>query len=269
MPDRTVPSFTSQPVALLDGSLPDGGTVANTPIHGVDCAPYLDDSEQRAGRVSRTDIDLGGKFAFILDDVLDPSEADTMIAITEALGYQPEAPGIMTAPGLRQNKSVHWVPDQHTMRVIFDRMKRLLPQEMEGDALSPKLSQRLNMYRYDLHDVFNPHIDGDWPGYGLSEDRRTMIQWPGVFSKLTMILYLNGAEDGVEGGETVLYDQGEIRAAVKPKKGRALFFRHGHSVETVLHAGAPVLGPVSKYVARINVLFDQSENYHIRNFGTD
>ena len=41
-----------------------------------------------------------------------------------------------------------------------------------------------------------------------------------------------------------------------PKKGSALFFRHGMGSGSVLHEGRPVVGPVAKYVARINVLYE-------------
>jgi hypothetical protein len=71
-----------------------------------------------------------------------------------------------------------------------------------------------------------------------------------------MLLYLNGAEDGLQGGATTLYDKGELRAAVTPRTGRALFFRHGSNRDSVLHAGDTLTGDVPKYVARINVMYD-------------
>lgn len=111
------------------------------------------------------------------------------------------------------------------------------------------------MYRYDTGDEFNLHIDGDWPGYGLSEDGSEMVLWEGIHSMITMLLYLNGVEDGIEGGDTLLFERGQQKAAVSPKKGRALFFRHGHSTGSVLHSGARLLGETSKYVARINVMY--------------
>ena len=73
---------------------------------------------------------------------------------------------------------------------------------------------------------------------------------------LTMLLYLNGVENGIEGRETHLFAKGEQKISVQPKTGRALFFRHGHTSGSVLHAGASVSGSVAKYVARINVMYD-------------
>ena len=93
-----------------------------------------------------------------------------------------------------------------------------------------------------------------------------MEEWRGLRSKISLILYLNGYEEGVKGGETVIYDEGKVKAKIAPKKGRALLFRHGHTKETVLHAGAEVFGYVPKYVARINVLYEKSNKFLVRDF---
>ena len=86
-----------------------------------------------------------------------------------------------------------------------------------------------------------------------------MIKWDGVYSKLTMLLYLNSPKNGFQGGETVLYGKdGEI-VNIVPKTGSALFFRHGFGDESVSHKGARVMGDTPKYVARINVLYQSGE----------
>ncbi len=84
-----------------------------------------------------------------------------------------------------------------------------------------------------------------------------MIQWPHVESMLTMLLYLNGHEEGVEGGCTQIYSDNET-IDVEPRTGRALFFRHGFSTDSVQHTGMQVTGAVPKYIARINVLYENS-----------
>ena len=43
-----------------------------------------------------------------------------------------------------------------------------------------------------------------------------------------------------------------------PRRGTALFFRHGLHPGSVRHIGCTVRGPVPKYVARINVMYDDS-----------
>jgi hypothetical protein len=112
------------------------------------------------------------------------------------------------------------------------------------------------MYRYDANDVFNRHTDGNWPGYSLSPDRSTMLEWgPELRSGLTMLLYLNGPADGVIGGSTRLFSRDGRQVDVEPVKGSALFFRHGFGFSSVVHEGCRVTGDMPKYVARITVMY--------------
>lgn len=244
-------------VARMLGSLPMGGTVQDTPIHAFETpAPALALSPQPTLRPVRRDIDLGGFLAFVIDDVVSAGEADRVVAASELFGYREEAPGIATPPGMRMNKSVHWVADPDLLGPLLQRIAPLLPQQIDGARLHSRLSHRINMYRYDNDDVFNRHIDGDWPGYGLSEDRSEMEEWPMVRSCLTMLLYLNGPGDGVNGGNTRLLGRDGRWVDVVPQKGSALFFRHGFTPDSVPHIGARVTGATPKYVARINVMYE-------------
>ena len=96
---------------------------------------------------------------------------------------------------------------------------------------------------------------GDWPGYGLNTERTAMQEWPGLRSCLTMLRYLNGPQDGVVGGNTRLLGCDGHWVDVVPRKGSALFFRHGFTPSSLSHVGARVSGAVPKYVARINVMY--------------
>ena len=245
-------------VASMVGSLPMGGAIADTPIHAFTTTP---DVLRFADRVplqpQRRNIDLDGLLAFAIDDVVTAAEADSIIAASEVFGYRDEAPGISTPPGMRMNKSVHWMADEALLHPVLARIQALLPAAIDGAVLHPRLSHRMNMYRYDDNDVFNRHIDGDWPGYGLNEDRTMMEEWSGARSCLTMLLYLNGPEDGVVGGNTRLLSRDGRWLDVVPKKGSALFFRHGFSQGSVSHVGARVTGSIPKYVARINVMYQK------------
>ncbi len=208
----------------------------------------------------RHDIVLGDLLAFSIDEVITHGEADAIVEATERLGYRDEAPGIATPPGMRMNKSVHWVADDELMVPLFNRISHLLPANLHGLPLYPGFSQRLNMYRYDAQDVFNRHIDGQWPGYTLSADRQQMHAWaPSLRSGLTMLLYLNGPADGVEGGSTRLINRDGHWVDIAPVKGSALFFRHGFGPDSVVHEGRRVTGAQPKYVARINVMFDGAQ----------
>ena len=257
---QTLPTTTHRAVAHMTGSLPMGGQVLNTPVFSFHHTPVgLEFSAKAELHPQRRDICLDGLLAFEISDVLTAAESDALVAATEQLGYRDEAPGIQTPPGMRMNKSVHWIAPAAMMAEIYRRIATLLPQVIGARPLAPRLSQRLNMYRYDAGDVFNRHIDGDWPGYGLSgsadNPAARMAEWTGSRSMLTMILYLNGLDDGVVGGQTQLFGRAGAVVDVTPSKGSALFFRHGFDMQSVMHEGCRVTGVTAKYVARINVLY--------------
>lgn len=246
---------TSRVVATMPGSLPMGGLVDDTPIHALSPGLALAPRPELAPR--RRDLELGGPLAFAIDDVIAPDEADHIARAAESLGYRDAAPGIRTAPGMRMNKSVHWVADERLLGPLHARIAHLLPQRLDDERLHGRFSHRINMYRYDRGDVFNRHTDGDWPGFGLDAEGLRMVEWPSrLRSKLTMLLYLNGPEDGVEGGHTQLFRADGSVVDVVPKKGSALFFRHGFGPGSVMHVGARVTGDVAKVVARINVMYE-------------
>ena len=254
---QTIPDWPeTRVVARLPGSLPLGGVIPATPIHAFATpAARLDWAAGDCGLAQRHDIELGGLLAFSIDDVVSAKEADSLIAASEHFGFRDAAPGIATPPGMRVNTSVHWVADETMLDTLYRRIADLLPARIDGARLHPQLSHRLNVYRYRQGDAFNLHIDGDWPGYGLSDDRAEMVEWSGLRSKLTMLLYLNDPSDGVEGGKTRLYRPDKSFVDVTPKKGAALFFRHGMQPGSVLHEGRPIIGETPKYVVRINVLY--------------
>lgn len=233
-----------------------GGVVPLTPIHAFESTPsMLNLADRPELRPQRRDIPLGNLLAFVIENVVADDEADTIMMASERFGYLAAAPGISTPPGMRMNKTVHWVSDAALLDRMFARIRHLLPPVIDGAPLHDRFSHRINMYRYDAEDVFNRHTDGDWPGFGLSSDRREMVEWPGLRSSLTMLLYLNGPNDGVQGGSTRLYGRDGSGSDVTPRKGSALFFRHGFGAHSVVHQGCRVTGSIPKYVARINVLY--------------
>ena len=245
-------TFNTRTVAYDNGSLPFGGTQADTPIFAVDDS-FLDPQDTSPQGVD--DLSWSDKLAFTIDDVLTPSECARLISLTEQLGFQDAAPGIQTPPGMRQNTTVHWIASAPDMERIYQRIAHLLPTTIEGRRLHNTLSHRFNTYRYHDGQQFRPHIDGDWPGYGLDDSGRSMATWRDSYSMMSMLIYLNGQREGIQGGDTLLFEGQHVRHRVTPKAGRALFFRHGLHTQSVLHAGAVVEGDQPKYVARVNVLY--------------
>lgn len=224
------------------------------------------------------DIDIGsGGLAFTISNVMSAEQCDALAAISESVGYSRFAPAITTPPGMRLNSAAHWIPsDQHASEFLdpmYDRLAHLLPPLVSGGKVHNRLSRRMAHYKYDAGDVFNPHTDGEWPGQCVhyeeeeKDDSSDFVpsrrpagisEWPGVVSKLSMLLYLNdAAADGVQGGATRLFhiSKDGRYVDVAPKKGTALFFRHGFGDDSVVHMGTEVSGDVPKYIVRLNVLY--------------
>ncbi|KAJ7219158.1 hypothetical protein GGX14DRAFT_590350 [Mycena pura] len=107
------------------------------------------------------------------------------------------------------------------------------------------LNSNIRLYKYTPLQYFGPHYDDD------CRDPTT-----GAKSEWTLLLYLTGCEDGVEGGETLFYQNGKgasqdvIKAPLT--RGTALLHRHGR--DCMLHEGSPVVRGV-KYVLRSDVMF--------------
>lgn len=81
------------------------------------------------------------------------------------------------------------------------------------------LSFSLISYRYLPTELFGPHYD-----------ESTRDESTGLYSEWTLLIYLTGKEDGVEGGETVFYENHSTKnkAIVAPlERGMGLFHRHG------------------------------------------
>ncbi|PWN93298.1 hypothetical protein FA10DRAFT_298705 [Acaromyces ingoldii] len=116
------------------------------------------------------------------------------------------------------------------------------------------LSANIRIYRYDPGAIFGPHYDDHAtdPASGL----RT--EW-------TLLVYLTGQQDGVDGGQTVFYEdharpgpgagagskeRGRIVAPLS--RGTALLHRHGRSC--MLHEALPPTRG-TKWVLRSDVVF--------------
>ncbi|GJE95187.1 2OG-Fe(II) oxygenase [Phanerochaete sordida] len=114
----------------------------------------------------------------------------------------------------------------------------------EGRAPS-SLNSNIRMYKYTPGQHFGPHYD-DAVRDAVTGDR----------SEWTLLVYLTGVQDGVEGGETLFYKQerGKPKETITPPltRGTALLHRHGN--ECLLHEGSPVLKG-TKYILRSDLMF--------------
>ena len=217
----------------------------------------------------RTDLDLGqDRLAFYIDNVLTSHEADALAGCAEAIyklnGESRVAPGIRTPPGMRVNVAAHWYPARSVAPTffggLFSRFRHLVPQSLGGLPLYGALTEKIAHFKYSTpgKDCFKPHVDGLFPGSGANEKGDGVDEWSGVQTGMSILVYLNGPEDGVVGGETRLWrSDGKRFVDVQPRKGRALFFRRGSS-DAVLHAGLPIAaGSTPKTIALINLAYGQ------------
>jgi len=124
--------------------------------------------------------------------------------------------------------------ERHNQETFLDEpmTAQLLLDRLRGDGstlAAARMDPTLECYRYLAGEYLAPH-----------RDAATEIE-PGVWSTLTLVLYLN---DDFEGGETGFP---EPKIAVRPRPGHAVLFEH-----SLLHEGSPVLAG-TKYVVRTSI----------------
>ncbi|KAI0256632.1 hypothetical protein BJV78DRAFT_294774 [Lactifluus subvellereus] len=106
-------------------------------------------------------------------------------------------------------------------------------------------NSNIRLYKYTPSQHFNPHYDDS------VRDAKT-----GAISEWTLLVYLTGVEDGVQGGETIFYPNSKAKAseamAVPLTRGTALLHRHGN--ECLLHEGSQVRNGI-KYILRSDIMF--------------
>ncbi|KAJ1491034.1 hypothetical protein T484DRAFT_1776073 [Baffinella frigidus] len=115
--------------------------------------------------------------AFVLTNVLSKDECEQVIALTESMGYQEDAP-VSLARNIRRNENCVWVTDDSITDAIFSRCAHLLPQSISlqttggaGLQLGPVtgLNNRWRLYKYGPEDIFKQHTDGAWPMSGIRD----------------------------------------------------------------------------------------------------
>ena len=237
------------------GASPDGFQKSDVPIFAL-----LESSEKldiKAKSLSVEDfklIDIDNFLAFQVHHVLSDYESDALADFSRFLGFMDEAPGIYTPPGMRLNSAVHWIATRDMMDAICKTIYPFIPKSIDGSTFAGLLSHRLNVYRYlGSNQQFKPHVDGEWPGYYFDTELSALNTWSALTSKLSMLIYLTNHSS--DSGVTRLYS-GNKFVDIVPKKGSALFFRHGTSPSSVLHSGQPPRhSDEEKIVIRVNVMY--------------
>ncbi|KAH9945952.1 uncharacterized protein BXZ73DRAFT_36990 [Epithele typhae] len=107
------------------------------------------------------------------------------------------------------------------------------------------LNSNIRLYKYHAGQYFGPHYDDS------VRDTAT-----GAKSEWTLLIYLTGEQDGVQGGETIFYKEqrGKPTESIIPPLHRGTALLHRHGQDCLLHEGSPVLKG-TKYVLRSDVMF--------------
>ena len=198
-------------------------------------------------------LPLARGWAVQVRGALSPSEASALVSASEDLRFVPASLNVRGEQLMdaRRRSGRLQVDSPSFASALWERVRHAVPATLQGrTALG--LNERLRVLRYQPGDSFAPHADGHWArADGTSS------------SLLTLLLYLNGAED-YEGGRTIFYEsEDEAHAAwraepgapgapgfaVVPEEGLVLL-----QDQEIWHA-VPMLEAGVKYVLRTEVLY--------------
>ena len=224
----------------------------------------LDESRETSA-VSRREIpEVPG--AYQLLNVFSREECDRLIELTENLGYLKDA-AVSLPREVRHNDNVTWVVDEATDRLIWQRVRDAVADNLDlfGNKQPLGINRRFRFYRYREGDFFKFHIDGAWPGSRVVDDRLIADAFPDRFSQMTFLILLS---DDFEGGETrFLVDADDptkparrsdnVREIdVRTPAGGVLCFPHGHHPLHCLHSSTEITSG-TKYIIRTDLLFER------------
>lgn len=124
----------------------------------------------------------------------------------------------------------------NTLRPIILQDPDLYDEFQTAKGLNPNI----RIYRYGPGQYFGKHVD---------ESVMTFV--PKGVTKWTVLLYLTGTKEGLNGGETVFYDDKE-KIIVTPVKGLICLHKHG---DDCLEHEAMKVDFGEKWVVRSDVVF--------------
>ncbi len=201
--------------------------------------------------------------AFHLLNVLSREECESIVKLTEGLGYLPDA-AVSLPRSVRHNDNVTWVADQQTVDQLWLRCEPLLADLEHQHFGKPAvgLNARFRFYRYSVGDYFKPHTDGAWPGSAVIDDQLITDAYGDRYSQLSFVLFLS---DGFDGGRTEFFvdrDQPQQPARdpnrakivqVATPIGAAICFPHGLHPLHCLHSSETITRG-TKYIVRTDIL---------------
>lgn len=203
--------------------------------------------------------------AFQLLNVLAKDECDRLIAISEALGYLPDA-AVSLPRSVRHNDSLTWIVDEQTDGIIWQRISHLMDdrQALFSGSKALGINARFRFYRYNPEDYFKSHSDGSWPGSRIINNELVANAYPDRYSQMSFLILLS---EGFEGGETRFMVNADdptkpttagskvSHVDIRTPAGSILCFPHGMHPLSYIHSSVPISEGV-KYIIRSDVLFE-------------
>ena len=221
-----------------------------------DCLNINDD---RANKVKCHKIGIpeaihADKSCFVINHVLSSNECNETIIRAEKAGFRQALVNVGGGEMLMEdyrNSDRCIIDDDTFAQIIFERIKGMIPQTIEGmDRCTWKLkglNERMRILRYGEGNFFAEHRDGAH-GRNINEQ-----------SFLTIMIYLNDGEKDFVGGATnfIASPRGErihrIISEVVPRTGMVLVFDH-----RLLHEGARLFSG-KKYAIRTDVMYERTD----------
>ena len=181
--------------------------------------------------------DATGPAVFAARNFFSPQECQAWMDFADKAGFELQKHKATKYVAYRENGRLQ-LHSEDIAALIFQRLLPFIPAEVNHRRASG-CNPNLRLYRYSQGQRFGPHVDES----NRLED--------GSITAFTVLLYLNGADKGLEGGETIFYD-GKSVFRFAPQTGAALV--HAHGSRCLTHEGAAVLQG-AKYVLRTDVAF--------------
>ena len=203
--------------------------------------------------------------AFQLLNVLSAEECQSLIELSETLGYLPDA-AVSLPRRVRHNDNMVWVTDPATDDIIWQRVAHLLAQDaVDYNGCRPLgINARFRFYRYGEGDYFAFHTDGAWPGSRVVNKKLVTDAYPDRYSCMTFLIFLS---DDFDAGATRFLVDGEAchqrsrsgserqQVDVRTPAGGVLCFPHGLHPWHCVHSSEPI-SRGTKYVIRTDTLFE-------------
>ena len=164
----------------------------------------------------------------VLDNVISETDCEDIIKFATPKLHRSVVIGRRIIPGRSSSDATIHYQECTAAASVIDAVAKIF--NVSVDCCEP-----LNAIRYNSGEYYRPHVD-----YGHAIENRRIA---------TAIVYLN---DVSSGGETIFP---KLRKAIKPKRGKILYFRYDYPDEEInkstLHGGRPPVDGETKWIATV------------------